>query len=81
MSTREPAHRGENFVPARLQGSSNDVKRQMGGYLIHAGPRDFFGVALCGVRPGKRSLGWAHCDEGAEVTCGPCRRLLERRKS
>jgi hypothetical protein len=33
-------------------------------------------VAVCGVRPGRRSAGWSDGDAGQEVTCPACRRRM-----
>jgi hypothetical protein len=63
----------------RLAGQCANGAERDGGRLYHGVPAFESGqgwIALCGVKPGRRSAGWwAH--PGARVTCPKCRRKLE----
>ena len=87
---QHPEHkpfRGMKFVPARLAGSCLNGAERDGGALYHALPNPggvegggFFGKALCGAEPGRRSAGFSIYDKDLDrpITCKRCLKRLER---
>lgn len=69
---------GCKFVPKRLLGRLRDVAESDSGHIAHAvcysersSGRSLAAKALCGARPGPKSVGWGTYDE-EEVTCPKC---------
>jgi hypothetical protein len=67
----------------RMTGRCANGAERDGGALYHAVPIDAFGAyhsnAVCGAKPGKRSVGWSGYP-GQTVTCKRCiRRLANQR--
>jgi len=69
----ELEHVGAAIAPVearRLTGRCVDGGERDSGRLFHAVQRGDH-VALCGAKPGRRSVGWS-TDEGERVTCARC---------
>lgn len=62
-----------NHIPMKLSGRcANGFERDRGS-VIHALPAgtEYWGTALCGAKPGRRSAGWAAM-QGSSLTCVAC---------
>ena len=71
--------RNVTAMPATLAGRCADGRELGQGSRIHAVTglfredyRELHGIALCGAKPGKRSVGWTALQNTAHITCPRC---------
>lgn len=63
-----------SILAIQLAGRCRNGAERDHGRLYHALPEDGY-VALCGAKPGRRSVGWSS-HTGTEVTCPRCLKRL-----
>jgi hypothetical protein len=80
---------GSDVVAAKLAGRCANGMERGQGVTYHAMPldqvrgtiedpfREAWGWALCGAKPGRRSVGWTVCT-GTKITCPRCLRKIEK---
>lgn len=71
-----------NYTAAKLAGRCSDGYERGQGMRVHAladarrpDATTVYGTALCGAKPGRRSVGWTPMD-GTEITCPQCLKKL-----
>lgn len=82
--TAGPLERRASLQPAKLAGRCADGMERGQGTKVHALANarrnaafgDVYGDALCGAKPGRRSVGWTALD-GHAITCPRCRRKMQ----
>lgn len=68
------------FEPKILAGRCRNGAERDSGKLWHAVPKgEVYGVALCGAKPGRTSVGWSSwCPDDVQITCNKCLRKIKK---